>query len=179
MQNRYRLVLVAMIWLLAAGPVMQAWAQVWESLRPSQSDFLDLKRDAENALSKGDFEKALALAQRANRRMPDDLETYSLLVRAYLKMGKIDQAEKQAQWMLDIRTEHPLSLLRAADVREAIGQWDGAIALLNDAFGRVQTPREKAEILLHGASIQRKAGRLDSASRLTEEAHKLVPEEKQ
>ncbi|MEP7364974.1 MAG: tetratricopeptide repeat protein, partial [Acidobacteriota bacterium] len=148
-----------------------------ESLRPSQIDVVDLKRDAENALSKGEPQKAVEFALQANRRTPDDLESYSLLVRAYLKLGKIEEAEKQAQWMLDLRTENPLSLLRAADVREAIGQWDGAMALLNDAYGRVQTPREKAEILLHGASIQRKAGRPESAERLTEQAHKLVPEE--
>jgi tetratricopeptide (TPR) repeat protein len=140
-------------------------------------DAASLKRDAENALVQGEPSKALDLARQANRRMPDDLEAYSLLVRAYLKLGKIEDAEKQAQWMLDLRTEHPLSLLRAADVREAIGQWDGAVALLNDAYGRVRTPREKADILLHAASIQRKAGRPESAERLTEQARRLAQEE--
>lgn len=177
MQNRCRMMLVVSIWLLAAGPGTQAWAQVRESLRPNQTGFVELKQGAENALANGDAAKGLELARQANRRMPDDLETYSLLVRAYLKLGKIDDAERQAQWMLDIRIEHPLSLLRTADVREAIGQWDGAMAMLNEAYGRVKTPREKAEILLHGAEIQRKAGRPESAKRLTNEARKLIPEE--
>ncbi len=177
MRNRCQMMLAISTWLLAAGPGTQAWAQVRESLRPAQTEFLELKRGAESALAKGDAAKALELAQQANRRMPDDLETYSLLVLANLKLGRIDDAERQAQWMLDLRTEHPLSLLRTADVREAIGQWDGAMAMLNGAFGRAKTPREKAEILLHGAEIQRKAGRAESARRLMDEARKLVPEE--
>ena len=164
MRKRIGLMLVAGAWLLAAGE--------------SGEEFLELKRGAESALQRGEAAKAVALALRANRRMPDDLETYSVLVRAYLKLGRLIEAEKQAQWMLDLRTEHPLSLMRAADVREAVRQWDGAIALLNDAYGRVQTPQEKAEILLRAAEIQRKAGRPESAQRLSEEARKLVPEEK-
>jgi tetratricopeptide (TPR) repeat protein len=153
-----------------------AGARLMAASEPS-ADVLSLKREAEGALARGEASKAVDLARQANRRMPDDLESYSLLVRAYLKLGRIGEAEREAQWMLDIRTEHPLSLVRAADVREAIGQWDGAMVLLNDAYGRARTPQEKAVILMQAAGVQRKAGRPDSAERLTGQARRLAQEE--
>ena len=172
-----RLTLALAITLVTAGPASPVRAQERESLRPTPQQFTQLKRDAEAALLQIEPKRALTLAAQAHRAMPDDLEIYSTLVRAHLAFGQIAEAEKQAQWMLDLRTEHPLSLQRAADVREAIGQFDGAIALLNDAYGRVRTPQEKAAILTQAARLQRKAGRDSSAQRLIEEAHKLMPQE--
>lgn len=172
-----RLTLALTITLVTAGPAFPVRAQERESLRPTPQQVLDLKRDAALALAQNEPKRALTLAAQAHRAMPDDLDIYSTLVRAHLALGQIAEAEKQAQWMLDLRTEHPLSLQRAADVREAIGQFDGAIALLNDAYGRVRTPQEKADILTHAARLQRKAGREASAQRLMEEARKLMPQE--
>ncbi|MBK7926286.1 MAG: hypothetical protein IPJ98_01990 [Bryobacterales bacterium] len=172
-----RLTLALTITLVTAGPASPVRAQERESLRPTPQQFTQLKRDAEKAFLQNEPKLALTLAAQARRAMPDDLEIYSILVRAHLALGQIPEAEKQAQWMLDLRTEHPLSLQRAADVREAIGQFDGAIALLNDAFGRVRTPQEKAAILTQAARLQRKAGREASAQRLIEEAYKLMPQE--
>ena len=171
-----RLTLSLVITLVTAGPASPVRAQERESLRPTPQQFTDLKRGAETFLQ-NEPKRALTLAAQAQRAMPDDLEIYSILVRAHLALGQIAEAEKQAQWMLDLRTEHPLSLQRAADVREAIGQFDGAIALLNDAYGRVRTPQEKAAILTQAARLQRKAGREASAQRLIEEARKLAPQE--
>lgn len=172
-----RLTLSLAIAIVTAGPASPVRAQDRESLRPTPQQVLDLKRDAAQALEQNEPKRALALAAQANRAMPDDLDIYSTLVRAHLALGNITEAEKQAQWMLDLRTEHPLSLQRAADVREALGQFDGAIALLNDAYGRVRTPSEKAAILTQAARLQRKAGREASAQRLIEEARKLAPQE--
>jgi tetratricopeptide (TPR) repeat protein len=123
------------------------------------------------------WEDALEAAVKLNRRMPDDIEAYGLLVEAHLGLRQRKDAEGAAQWMLDLRSDHPLSLWRAAGVREAYGEWDGALRFLKDAYARTASGQtlERALIAAQMSRVSLRAGRAEQAEKLSAEARRLAP----
>ncbi len=129
-------------------------------------------------LGRHDFGAALELAKTLNRKAPDDVQVYGYLADAYIELGKYAEAEKAAQWMLDLRPGNVAGLTRGAYLRELFGDLDGAVEFMNEAYAR--TPPGEAEdrawILTHLAHLQRLLGRFDVARRLLSEAFRLYPD---
>jgi len=131
--------------------------------------------DGQKALARGDAEKALSIARALNKQMPDELDPWGLMVDAARALGKMDEAEKAAQWMINLRPEDPRGLWRVATLREDFGDLPGAEDVLNECYKRV--PRTdvawRVTLMKQMAGLYRKTGRDDKAQRLMEEVSKL------
>ena len=79
------------------------------------------------------FADAYALARDLNKQAPDDVMVYGLLTDASVELGRYDEAEKSAQWMLDMRPGNVPGLTRAAYLRELFGDLEGARELMQMA----------------------------------------------
>jgi tetratricopeptide (TPR) repeat protein len=164
---------------MANGPEAHARAAalVAQAMERNPSSYEARKLVVRRLLLERKWEEALAAARQVNRRMPDDIEGYGLVVEANLGLGRMEEAERAAQWMLDLRPEDALSLWRAANVREAYGEWEGSLALLKDAYVRTHADRtlQRALILAHMARVSRRAGHSARAEKLAAEALRLGP----
>jgi len=129
-------------------------------------------------LGKHDFASALEHATALNRRIPDDVMTYAFLTDANVELGNYKEAEKAAQWMLDLRPGNVPALTRAAFLRELFGDIQGAIDFMQDAYQR--TPyaeiEDRAWTLTQLAHLHLAVGRLENADRLLKSAFALYPE---
>ena len=94
-------------------------------------------------LARQQYLPALELARSLNQRMPDELAIYGFIVQAAMALGKYDEAEKAAQWILDLRPNSPEGLLRAASLREVFGDYEGALQFLRQVYKN--TPAEETE----------------------------------
>ena len=92
-----------------------------------------------------DFSAALAEAEAINRASPDDIAGYQLMAAAQLELGDYGDAEKQLQWMLDLRIGKADSQgwLLVARFREVTGDLDGALDAVNLAYGRLAPGQER------------------------------------
>lgn len=88
-------------------------------------------------LGRREFGAALERARALNKRVPDDVAVYGHIVDAAAAVGKYDEAEQAAQWMLDLRSTSILSLTRAAALREVFGDVEGALNLMQDIYPRI------------------------------------------
>lgn len=126
-------------------------------------------------LGRHEFAAALELARALNRKAPDDVQVYGFLADAQIELGQYAEAEKAAQWMLDLRPGNVAGLTRGAYLRELFGDLDGAVEFMTEAYAR--TPpgeiEDRAWILTHIAHLQRLLGRLEAAERLLAEAFRL------
>lgn len=131
--------------------------------------------DGQKALARGEPEKALAIARALNKQLPDELDPWGLIVDAARALGKTDDAEKAAQWMINLRPEDPRGLWRVATLREDFGDLAGAEDVLNECYKRV--PRTdvawRVTLMKQMAGLYRKTGRADKAQRLMDEISKL------
>src|SRR5262245_11375239 len=125
----------------------------------------------------GDPRRALADAVQINREVPDELDTYGLIVDASLILGDIDRAESAAQWMLKLRPEDVRSLMRGGAVRAAIKDYEGADQMFKDALAGTS----RADIMTRasiGTSLARvclRRGKLVEAERLLFQVQALFP----
>jgi predicted Zn-dependent protease len=109
-----------------------------EAIGQSQRDAMRAR--AETLLAQMEFSRALTEAQVFNRAMPDEIVGYQLMAAAQIELGDYADAEKQIQWMLDLRIGKADSTgwLLVARFREAIGDVDGALEAVNLAVARLQ-----------------------------------------
>lgn len=128
-------------------------------------------------LGKHEFARALQEAKEINRRMPDDVQVYGFLTDASIELGNYQEAEKAAQWMLDIRPGNLAGLTRGAYLRELFGDLDGAADFMRQAYE--ETPLTEAEdrawTLSQLAHLQLAAGNLDTAEKILQAALQLYP----
>lgn len=123
-------------------------------------------------LGQHEFQRAFdaALVQHGNN--PDDLMTLAMLTDASVELGRYADAERYAQWLLDLRPGNVIGLTRAAYLRELFGDIDGAIELMEQAFNR--TPgaetEDRAWLLTHLSHLQIAAGRVAQADVLVQAA---------
>jgi len=94
-------------------------------------------------LGRHEFPAALEKAKELNKKAPDDVMLYGFLTDANVETGNYDDAEKAAQWMLDLRPGNLPGTTRAAYLRELFGDVDGALELMNMAYQ--STPPGEAE----------------------------------
>ena len=72
--------------------------------------------------------EALDSAKLSNHRVPDDLIVWCLLAEAHLAIGNYAEAQKAAQWALDMRQGNVPAYLTAAKLREAFGDLEGQLS---------------------------------------------------
>jgi tetratricopeptide (TPR) repeat protein len=128
-------------------------------------------------LGKREFGAALERARALNRKVPDDLAVYGHIVDAASALGKYDEAERAAQWMLDLRSNAVLALTRAAYLREVFGDVDGAIDLMQRVYTRIAPDdiEERAWHLARMARMLAGAGRTAAAEAAALAALSLAP----
>jgi tetratricopeptide (TPR) repeat protein len=128
-------------------------------------------------LGKHEFAAALDEAKVLNQRMPDDVMVYGFLTDANAELGNYPDAEKAAQWMLDLKPGNIPALTRAAYLRELFGDVDGALELMNMAYQ--STPPNEAEdaawILSQMAHLNLMTGKTDEADKLCQQALATFP----
>jgi tetratricopeptide (TPR) repeat protein len=115
------------------------------------------KAEIRTRLAAKDYRGALERARKLNQLWPDDVVTYELLVDAYLGLGRLKDAEKSAQWMLDLRIgkASPQGWLRIARIREAYGDVADAIDALQEGIRRSVDPGETAQLRAHVDRLKR------------------------
>ena len=120
-------------------------------------------------LGRHEFAAALDEGTKLNKRIPDDVMIYGFLTDANVELGKYADAERSAQWMLNLRGANIPSLTRAAYLRELFGDNDGAIELMEMALRSV-SPTEVED----RAWITTQIAHLKLASRKPREAEELL-----
>ena len=120
-------------------------------------------------LGKHEFAAALEEAEKLSKKMPDDVMVYGFLTDANVELGKYQDAEVAAQWMLDLRPGSLPGLTRAAYLRELYGDTEGALELMNMAYQ--STPPSEVE---DGAWILTQMAHLNLATGKTGEAETLL-----
>ena len=153
------------------------YAKAGEVLRKS-TDYDAQKLRVTILLGKQEFAEALKLATALNKRVPDDLAVWGLLAEANVGLGNYAEAEKDVQWMLDLRPGNVPGFIQAAGLRELFGDIDGAIEFIDEALRR--TPQsdleQQARLLTGKARLNLLAGTPARAGELLDRALKLMPD---
>jgi tetratricopeptide (TPR) repeat protein len=162
-----------------ADPVFyqQAEEAVQTSLAVAPDNFEALKMRTWALLGQHRFAEALELATALNKKVPDDLMVYGMLTDANIELGKYDEAEKSAQWMLDLRPGNIPALTRAAYLRELFGDIEGAIELMRSAVNRMpfQETEDRAWVLTQIGHLELMRGQHAVAEQALEDALGLFP----
>jgi tetratricopeptide (TPR) repeat protein len=128
-------------------------------------------------LGKHEFAAALDAAKKLNQKMPDDVMLYGFLDDANVELGNYNDAEKAAQWMLDLKPGNIPGLTRAAYLRELYGDIEGSLELMNMAYQ--STPPGELEdgawIVTQMAHLNLAIGKIDEAERLSQQALAMFP----
>jgi tetratricopeptide (TPR) repeat protein len=148
-----------------------------KSFKLAPQNFEALKVQAWLLLGRHEFAKALELATRLNRQVPDDLTVYGYLADANAELGNYDAAENAAQWMLDLRPGNIAGLTRGAYLRELYGNLPGAIELMKLAYDATsfQEFEDRAWTLTQIAHLYLISGDLQKAETHAKEALELFP----
>lgn len=155
----------------------EASRAVQQSLALAPDNFEARKVEAWVLLGKHEFEKALALAKSLQARAADDPLVYGFMVDACAELGRYEEAEKAAQWMLDLGRSNVPGLTRAAHLREIFGDTEGAAELMIAAYDRIDAAqvKDRAWVLTHLAHLRLSAGQLEAAESLLAEATRQFP----
>ena len=128
-------------------------------------------------LGKHEFPAALEKAKELDKKMPDDVMIYGFLTDANVELGNYDDAEKAAQWMLNLRPGNMPGITRAAYLRELFGDVDGSVELMNMAYQ--STPpndsEDRAWVLSQIGHLQLISGKISEADTTLEQALAIFP----
>jgi tetratricopeptide (TPR) repeat protein len=128
-------------------------------------------------LGKHEFAAALDKAKKLSAKMPDDVMLYGFLTDANVELGNYNDAEKAAQWMLDLRAGNLPGITRAAYLRELFGDLDGSLELMNMAYQ--STPphevEDRAWILSQIGHLELMSGKTTEAEDALQQALALFP----
>ncbi len=143
-----------------------------KSLHLTPDNFEGLKIQVAILLGKHEYSQALEKARTLNRRTPDDVLVYGYVADAASELGNYEEAEKAAQWMLDLRPGNIPGLLRGASLRTVYGDIEGALDFLSQALQ--ETPpyevEDVARILTQSAELQLMGGKPDLAEKSLQQA---------
>jgi tetratricopeptide (TPR) repeat protein len=129
-------------------------------------------------LGRHEFAAARDAARALQKRFPDDVLIYGFLTDANAELGDYAEAEKAAQWMLDLRPGNVPGLTRAAYLRELFGDFDGALDLMQQSYDRIPPSEveDRAWVLAQTAHLLLLQGRADDAGRAAERSLELFPD---
>jgi tetratricopeptide (TPR) repeat protein len=145
------------------------------ALQISPNNFEARKAQVCVELGRHEFARAREHAMILNKRMPDDIMVYGLLVDANSALGNYPEAENAAQWMLNLRPGNTPAFLHAADLREVFGEQQGALQLLKLVLDS-SSPADvsgRAAVLTQMARINLEIGDLTSGQALAVNALSL------
>ena len=156
----------------------EAWTATERSLQLEPGNLEGRKLQVWILLGQHQFPRAIEAAEQLNRAVPDDVLVYGFLVDGYVELGRYEEAEKAAQWMLDIRPGNVPGLTRAAHLRELFGDHAGAVELMDTAYRRTADTEleDRAWILTQIAHLSLLTCRAEAAERLLNEALALFPD---
>lgn len=155
----------------------QATEVLKESLLLAPDNFDARRLETWIALGKHEFARALELARALSKSRPDDVLAYALLTDACVETGNYDEAEKAAQWALDMRPGDIPALTRAAYLRELFGDIQGSVDLMHSAYVKTAPAEveDRAWILTQFAHLQLLNGKPEVAEAALVDALKLFP----
>ena len=155
----------------------EAWKATEQSLQLEPGNLEAIRMQVWILLGQHEFARAVAAGEQLNSKMPDDVLVYGFLVDGYVALGRYADAEKAAQWMLDLRPGNVPGLTRAAHLRELFGNHEGAVEFMDTAFRRTATSEveDRAWIMTQIAHLSLLTCRTDAAERLLNEALALFP----
>jgi tetratricopeptide (TPR) repeat protein len=156
----------------------QATAAVDRSLELSPGNYDAMKLRASVLLGKHEFQQALKLTRELNRKVPDDIGGWALLVDANVAHGNYPEAELDAQWILNLRSGSALGFEKAAGLRELFGDSDGAVEFYGEALRRTAQSDldQRAWLLTQKARLTLASGNPKSAAEMLSEASRLFPD---
>jgi tetratricopeptide (TPR) repeat protein len=156
----------------------KADASLRRSLELSPGSFEARKLQVVVLLGKQKPEEALKIATDLNSHNHDDIGIWGLLVDCNVALKKLDEAERDAQWILDLRSGSSLGFTKAAGLRELFGDPEGAIEFYEEAARRTSPSDadERAWLMTQNARLQLKSGNGAKAQALITEALKLFPD---
>ena len=155
----------------------QAEAALTHALQLSPGNYEARKLQAAVFLGRHEFTRALALATELNRKTPDDIAGWALLADANIGLGKYADAEKQVQWVLDLRPGNTLGFEKAAALRVLFGDVPGAIEFLDESIRRTSPndADQHAWLLTEKARLELVSGYNQQAEILLQQALQLFP----
>ena len=152
-------------------------AALTAGLKLDASDFQLQRAKVALLLSRHDFLSAKGLAKELNHRVPDDVMTYGYLAEADIALGDYQEAEENAQWMMNLRPNNTPALLIGARLRTLYGDVHGAVEFLNQAYSQTSPleVEELAWIANQIASVQIDSGENSEAEKALARAEELFP----
>ncbi len=128
-------------------------------------------------LGEHDLDAALSVAAKLNLRVPDDIGIRAILSEIYVARGDYDDAERAAQWVLDLRRNSALGFSTAARLREIYGDYEGALEFYSEALRRT-SPSDTQEcswLLVQSARMLLRMKNAAGAASTIDQAGKLFP----
>lgn len=155
----------------------QAGAAAAKALAIDAQNFEAQRYEAMALLGQQDLTGALAIASKLNKRTPDDIGVWAILSEIHMAAGGYTEAERCAQWVLDLRRNSPLGFSTAARLREVHGDYDGASEFYAEALRR--TPQsdteERSWLMVQNARMLLREKNFDGAAATLDQAEKLFP----
>lgn len=156
----------------------EAAAALDRALELSSGNLDALKLRIVVLLGRHDFLEALKQATALNRKVRDDIAVWGYLVDANMAIGEYGEAEKDAQWILDLRRGSTLGFVKAAALREMFGDLEGAIEFYDEALLRTSPNdvEDRSWLMTQNARLQLASGNAKRAGALLEKAVTLNPD---
>lgn len=148
-----------------------------KSFQLAPGNFGAQKTEVLALLGKHEYAQARDKARVLNRRVPDDVLVYGYIADAAAELGDYGEAEKAAQWMLDLRPGNVPGLLCGARLRKLYGDVEGALDFLSQAYQELP-PTEVADVarlLTQMGDLQLSRGEVEIADRLLGQALASFP----
>jgi tetratricopeptide (TPR) repeat protein len=152
-------------------------AALTQGLKLDPEDFQLQRTQVALMLSRHQVAQAKERATALHHRTPDDVLTYGYIAEADIAVGNYADAEVNAQWMLNLRSNNIPGLMLGAELRMLYGDPNGALQFLNLAYSET-SPTEVEELAWIAnkiAAIQIQTGQTDAAGQILEQADKTFP----
>lgn len=148
------------------------------SLRLSPGNYEARKLQVTVLLGKHEFAQALKLASELNHQVPDDIGGWALLVDTNVASGNYAEAERAAQWILDLRPGSSLGFEKAAGLRLLFGDGEGSAEFFTEAFRRTAQgdTDQRAWLLFQCARAELSAGEARRAADLVNQGLTIFPD---
>jgi len=156
----------------------KAGAALNHALQLTPSDYEARKLQVRVWLGEHEFARALALATELNHKVPDDLTVWASLADVNMALGNYGDAERQAQWAIDLRPGNTLGFEKAAELRELFGDVPGAIEFWEEASRRSSPTDldEQAWLATEKARLELAEGNQQQAEQFLQQAFGMFPQ---
>jgi tetratricopeptide (TPR) repeat protein len=161
-----------------SGYCAQAGEYVEKSLKLAKDNFEGGQIRTSVFLCRHEYQPALEAAKTLNKRIPDDVMTYGLLVDANTELGFYKDAETAGQWMLNLRPGNLPALIHAAHLRELFGDIEGSEELMSLAYQSTSPVdgSQRASILAYMGHLRLTSGKPDAAEKVLMQALTALPD---